>query len=216
MSVATQAPSAGGESRIVLDGVSWQLYEMLRDLPDSRNIRMTYDNGVLELMTRSRLHEWLVELIGRLIVEWTMAWGISLSSCGSLTMQREDLRKGCEPDKGFYIDHEVLMRGHDEFDPLIHPAPDLVVEVDITSPSLKRLPIYAAMRVPEVWRHDGQVLHFLELQGDRYVERDHSIRFPQLTPADLQRFLDLRNQMDENRLVSEFRQWIETTFPERG
>ena len=35
------------------------------------------------------------------------------------------------------------------------PVPELVVEVDLTSPSLNKLPIYARLGVREVWRHVG-------------------------------------------------------------
>ena len=40
----------------------------------------------------------------------------------------------------------------------VDPPPDLVIEVDITRSSLDKLSIYAALRVPEVWRYtDGEV-----------------------------------------------------------
>lgn len=42
-----------------------------------------------------------------------------------------------------------------EFDPAIFQAPDLVVEIDITRRSIKRLPIYALLGVPEIRRVDG-------------------------------------------------------------
>jgi hypothetical protein len=38
------------------------------------------------------------------------------------------------------------------------PVPDLVVEVDITSPSLEKPPICYCLGIPEVWRHDGERL----------------------------------------------------------
>ena len=33
-------------------------------------------------------------------------------------------------------------------DPAVDPPPDLVIEIDITDPSLNKLPIYAQMGVP--------------------------------------------------------------------
>ena len=51
------------------------------------------------------------------------------------------------------------------------PPPDLVLEVDITHPSLDKLSIFAAVGVPEVWRYDGERVRMLALAGDSYVER---------------------------------------------
>lgn len=36
------------------------------------------------------------------------------------------------------------------------PPPDLVLEIDITSSSLDKRPIYAAFGVSELWRYDGR------------------------------------------------------------
>jgi len=39
-----------------------------------------------------------------------------------------------------------------------HP-PDLAIEIDIASSSLDRLEIYSKLRIPEIWRFDGESLH---------------------------------------------------------
>jgi Uma2 family endonuclease len=64
----------------------------------------------------------------------------------------------------------------------VTPPPELALEVDITSPSLSKAPIYAAIGVPELWRHTGQRMHFFRLEGNDYVEIEHSDLFPFLTP----------------------------------
>jgi Uma2 family endonuclease len=38
------------------------------------------------------------------------------------------------------------------------PPSDLVIEVEITSSATQKLKLFAAMGVPEVWRHDGERL----------------------------------------------------------
>ena len=211
MSLAAQPLT--GERRFVIDGVGWQTYKALRDDVERHGVRMTFDGGTLELMSPSRAHERLAELIGMLAREWAAVCRIPISSCGSVTMRRDDLEKGCEPDKGFYIEHEALMRGHDDYDPEIHPPPDLVVEVDITSPSVRRMPIYAALGVPEVWQHDGETLRFHTWADGEYSEQTHSRSFPELTPADVLRFVEMRHELDERSLVAEFAAWARTTLP---
>jgi Uma2 family endonuclease len=61
-----QAPA---EQRLLLEGVSWQQYELLLatlgdDFPD---LRLSYLEGSLEIMTTSLLHEELKTMIGMLM-----------------------------------------------------------------------------------------------------------------------------------------------------
>jgi|SRR5829696_2309807 len=60
----------------------------------------------------------------------------------------EHLERGFEPDSCFYIQNEEEVCGKDRMDPAVDPPPDLVIEIDITDPSLNKLPIYAQMGVP--------------------------------------------------------------------
>jgi Uma2 family endonuclease len=48
--------------------------------------------------------------------------------------------------------------------------PDLIVEIDLTSFSLNKFPIYARLGVPEVWRYDGERVATFELRGEEYTE----------------------------------------------
>jgi len=45
------------------------------------------------------------------------------------------------------------MRGTDEIDLASDPPPDLGVEVEISRSSRARMPAYAALGVPEIWRY---------------------------------------------------------------
>jgi Uma2 family endonuclease len=53
---------------------------------------------------------------------------------------------------------------------ILDPPPDLVIEVDITSPSLDKFPIYARMGIPEIWRHDCERLAIFDLRGEEYIK----------------------------------------------
>ena len=55
---------ADSDNSVVLHGVSWKLYRRLRKMPESYNIRMTYDRGELEIMSPSALHEGIATLLG--------------------------------------------------------------------------------------------------------------------------------------------------------
>ena len=78
-------------------------------------------------------------------------------AAGSTTFKREDLQRGFEPDECFsFGDAAGRVRVMDDVDlDAGDPPPDLVVEADLTSSSLNKLPIYARLRVAEVWRYAG-------------------------------------------------------------
>lgn len=84
----------------------------------------------------------------------------------------------------------MRVRGKAEIDPNVDPPPDLIIEVDITSPSLPRSPIYARFGVPEVWRYDGERTLIYGLQNSEYVELSESIALQILTSTDLSRLVN--------------------------
>jgi hypothetical protein len=101
------------------------------------------------------------------------------------------------------------MRGKDQIDLDTDPPPDLALEIDVTHSSLNRLGIYAALRVPEVWRFDGQVVHVHLLAPDgTYAESPSSRAFPFLPIAELGHFMSLRGVQGNAALIRGFRTWV--------
>jgi hypothetical protein len=77
--------------------------------------------------------------------------------------------------------------------------------------------IYAKLRVPEIWRFDGEVLQVYQLTGEgRYAQVERSHHFPFLPLAEVQAFLLRRNSMDETSLVKAFRQWVRELLAQRS
>jgi Uma2 family endonuclease len=202
------APSLDDVQHIVLEDASWQLYEaLLRDIGD-RPIRINYDQGRLEMMSPLPEHERPKKLIGRLIEALTEERGMEVASLGSTTFRRKDRAKGLEPDECYYFTNERKMRGRKRLNLKRDPAPELVVEIDITRRSVEREPIYAGLGVPEIWRWDGTKLECLELVGGEYRPRKMSLAFPLLAPAELTRFVRMWNREGENAIVRKFREWV--------
>lgn len=194
-------------SVVTFDHVEWDTYEhLLRDLRDQRWF-LTYDRGRLEIMAPAMRHERGKKLLARLIETLTLELNIPLCSAGSTTCRREDLLRGLEPDECYYIQNEPAVRGLDELDLSVHPAPDLAIEVDVTSSSSDRLSIYATLRVGELWRLRGGRVEMLVLRDNTYSSAAASRAFPFLKSDDVQRFLDLRGKLDENQIVREFQRW---------
>jgi Uma2 family endonuclease len=197
------------EHRLVLAGVSWRTYERLLRAFDDRHLRITYDRGSLEIMTLSPEHERFKHLLGLLIAVLVEELGWNMAGFGSMTFKRSKRRRGLEPDECYWIQNESLVRGKDRIDLRRDPPPDLVMEIDVTHSSLDRLAIYAVLRVPEVWRFDGQVLLIYLLGPDcQHALSPQSRAFPFLPVAEVGRFLGMRSSLSETEVVRQFRAWV--------
>lgn len=198
------------ENTTILIGVRWETYQaLLLDLAENSSKKLTYDQGALEIMTPLPEHEINKGFLGRLVQTTTEVLGLEISSLGSTTLSRKDLQKGIEPDECYYITNEELVRGKINFDFNCDPPPDLAIEIDITSSSLDRLTIYAALGVREIWRFDGKKLFIYCLQNGKYQEQDKSNVLPILSKSVILNFLIRRGEKGENALLREFRQWLQ-------
>lgn len=198
------------QQRFVLDGVPWERYTRLLHGFSDRHLRITYDRGILEIMTLSHEHEGLAEFLGLIVFILTQELKLHFKLGGSTTFRKRQKKKGLEPDKCYWIANAAKVRGKKKIDLRRDPPPDLAIEVDITHSSLNRMGIYASLRVPEVWRYDGQDLAFMILNADgEYIATSAStcFRLP-LTPADLMPFIRMRDRMDEDVVINEFREWL--------
>ena len=90
--------------------------------------------------------------LAALIFAFARVRRIRMRPSSDVTLSREDLDRGLEGDVSYYIRHQAAIAGKDRLDMAGgDPPPDLAVEVDVTSPGVAKLPIYAALGVPEVW-----------------------------------------------------------------
>ena len=68
MVIAAPEPQATqqaiGEQRVVFQGLSWDAYQLILDtLPPTKNSRLTYGNGILEITVPLEEHEFYRSLI---------------------------------------------------------------------------------------------------------------------------------------------------------
>ncbi len=193
------------EMRRVLHGVPPKAYrEFLEALPE-HHLRHTYDGWTLEMMTPRMDHEWPSELIGGMLRALTLALDIPIKSVGSTTLRAAKGDRGLQPDKSFYIGEDSQSRVGEVYRPGKDPPPDLVIEVDVTNTSVPRLPIFARIGVPEIWRYVNDEVRFYRLTRQRkYEPIQHSIALPFLTPDDVTRCVNLRHETDENSVIRAF------------
>ncbi len=209
----TVAPALAAEwsDAVLITDVDWTAYgRFLKLFAERPGFRLTYDRGALEIVSPSAKHDNSSRLLARMVYALTEELGLAVKSGGTTTLRRQAKKRGLEPDECFWIAREAAVRGVDQLDLRVHPAPDLAVEVDVAASSLDRMSIYRKLGVPEVWRIDaGGALTFERLGPDgRYGRSSTSVAFPQVTAADLMGFLALRLTAEENALVSDFRAWV--------
>ena len=195
----------------VLHGVPWDAYVAMRDDNSHRHVRMDYFRGTLKLMSPKYRHEKYNRRLDRLVWELVVALDIPCLCAGSTTFRRKGAGAGKEADTCFYIANEPVVRDKDEIDLDIDPPPDLAIEVDNFNNSGGKLPIYAALRVPEVWRYDARtaVLWFGRLQADEtYRPIARSEALPMLTPELVLDTLALCKGVAESRWGQALREWV--------
>jgi Uma2 family endonuclease len=202
------------EQKVILKGVSWETYErLLAEHEGQSGTRFTYDSGILEILVPSARHEKPNRLLASLVEVLAEEMALNIESLGSTTLKRPDLLKGFEPDSCFYIQHAEAIRDNEEIDLTVDPPPDLVIEIDSTSPSLDKFPLYAAVGVAEVWRYDGTHVTMYRLADERYVEVTHSVGLPLLTSERATRFLEEKKQVPSTVWLRAVRAWAREQRP---
>jgi len=198
-----------GEHRVVIRRVGWQGYQSLLKLVGDQPLRITYDRGDVELMSPLPQHERKKSLLGQFVRILARELHIPIMPTGSATWNREDLDQGLEADESFYLGDLDRVADPDNIDLDVDPPPDLAIEIELTRSALDRVGIYGALRVPELWRFNGQTIRVLLRQDDgSYQESNVSAVFPHVPMHDVARFATREGIRDENAYLDEFSAWV--------
>jgi Uma2 family endonuclease len=193
------------EVRMALEDVSWETYLALSEGRQGSIPRMTYSDGVLEMMSPLRKHENIGRLIGRIVETYSEVKDIDIISVKSMTVKRSDLKKAFEPDESYYVTHAIELQEKEELDFEFDPPPDLVIEVQITSSAIEKMPLFASIGVREVWLHDGKTLRMYRLAAGTYQSVDSSVELPGLSVERINQLLAKRNKVSETKFIQCFR-----------
>lgn len=174
---AVPAQARDVDQRVILHGISWRDYCVLRDLLDDSAVRMTYLEGALEIMSPSRLHEDVKTRIARLLELFALERDVRIQGYGSMTLRHEPKERGLEPDECYVIGL-----------PQTEGFPDLAIEVSVTSGGIDKLEVYRGFGVREVWIWvEGRIAVYV-LTDAGYVERGSSEVLPSIDLAVVARF----------------------------
>ena len=187
MAITTAAPPAG-DQRVMLNDVSWADFEMILQIRgDHSGVRMTYLNGVLELMSPSVDHEGIKKTIARLLEAYAEETGIPFNGFGSWTLKNPLRARALEPDECYSLSLGRPTR------------PDLAIEVVWTSGGIDKLDVYRGLGIGEVWFWREGVIEVYVLAGEQYERRERSTVLPDLDRAEMARHIDAENQTDSVR-----------------
>jgi Uma2 family endonuclease len=197
------------EQRVILQNISWQTFKtMLAEMGNNRNSRLAYDNGIVEIMTPLMPHENSNRLIEVFVGVLCEELGLEIKRAGSLTMTRDDLERGAEPDSSYYIQNESLVRDKEHIDLTTDPPPDLVLEVEYSRSKIDKFRLYASMGVPEFWRYNGTVLRVYRLENGEYKECSTSPTFTPVSVTEIPRFIQESRKVGEIACTRAFRAWV--------
>jgi Uma2 family endonuclease len=211
------------DHRVVIRGVDWAFYEQLVDsTPDRAGIQVDYDGKDVEIMSPSLVHDNDKSLLGRLVEIVAEELEIAFKSAGQTTWKRADVGRGLEADESYFflpekLDAVAAGKARRSLDIADYPNPDLAIEVDITPPKIDRPGIYAALKVPEIWRLDGECgqVFIDRLQDDgayRTVERSG---FLPISATEIRRWVLQEDSRDESAWARRLRAWVRAEVARR-
>jgi Uma2 family endonuclease len=187
------AHSADEEQRVLLTGVPWSTYVVLRDSIESPGVRMTYLQGLLEIMSPSRAHEVDKTQVARLLELFCLERDIPLFGYGSTTFRKEEKERGLEPD-------ECYCRGADK------EVPDVALEVIKTRGAIDKLDVYRGLGVCEVWVFEDGAFSLFTLRVDAYEAIETSEVLPEV---DLRRLAHFAVQGDQHAALKAYREELQ-------
>lgn len=140
--------------------------------------RITYLDGVLELMSPAKMHEAISRGINLLLFVWAEENEIDIEPIGSWTLTDRVKAAGAEPDECWVIgDRPNATR------------PDLALEIVHTHGGLDKLEVYRRLGVREVWFWIKGALSVHVLHPRGYARAERSSLFPELDLKQLATFV---------------------------
>lgn len=198
-----------GETRVLLENITWQTFKtMLAEMGSERANKISYRQGNIEIMTPLKPHESSNRLIEVFVGVLCEELGLEVNRVGSLTLTRDDLEYGAEPDSSYYIQNELLVREKENIDLAFDPPPDLVLEVEYSRPKIDKFKLYAAMGIPEFWRYNGTTLRVYILANGQYSETQTSPTFAVIPIKEIPRFIEESKKIGQIAVTRAFRTWV--------
>jgi Uma2 family endonuclease len=166
--------------------------------------------------THEGAKEWLLTFVKAVAFELR----IRCRGLGQTTWKRPETLRGIEADLCYFFDLEklaVIADARTRRSNIVadYPNPDLAIEIDISPSQIDRRGIYRALKVPEVWRFNGESLVIEQLgQDGAYIPADSS-RFLPVRADEVLRWIRDEDLSDEIDWELRLREWVRTELAPR-
>ena len=209
------------DERVVIPSVDWAFYEQLVDsIPEGANIQVDYDGKDVEIMSPSPLHDGVKKLLGRFVELTAEELEIPCTGLGRTTWKRPEIHRGLEADESYFFVAEKLAtvaeamtrRSAEIAD---YPNPDLAIEVDLSPSRIDRTGIYAALRVAEVWRFDGEQIVIDRLQPEGVYQPVAASGFMPVNSQEIARWVLKEAFHDGSLWARRLRAWVRAELAPR-
>jgi Uma2 family endonuclease len=204
------------EQRIAIRGLSWDLYNRLSEaIGADQHVRLTFDGKDLEIMVTGPAHEDHNQLLSDFLTIVAAACGIRSRKLGQTTWKRPAVERGLQADQCVYFDRGKLAavaraRTAGSNDVADYPNPDLAIEIDISQSQVDRPGIYAALKIPEVWRFNGDEAVIEQLGPDGHYAVAKRSQWLPVRPEDLRRWLVDDDSSDDVEWKQRLTKWAQS------
>ena len=197
---------------LTFGNATWSDYEKLLDeVGEASGLRISFDQGKLQVMTLSSLHENYSALVQDIIRQVSLQKRIKVLCYKSSTIKASKELKGAEPDGCFYVQSADQLPDKLRIDFSTDPMPDIVLEIDIHHDSKAKFEIYSTFGINEIWRYDGKVFELYARQKNgEYKLSKKSKALPILTPKILTTLLNQSETKDQYEILLGFDEWLKT------
>jgi Uma2 family endonuclease len=177
MRAAEEPSSYDDHDQVVyLSNVSWEDYERIDALRGESAIpRLTYVEGMLELMSPGTPHESDKTKMARIFEAYLEHLGIPAEGVGSWTVKNKKKKLGAEADECYVFTTSPV-------GPSVK-APDLVIEVIYSSGSVDKLEVWRKLGAKEVWFWQRGELAVFVRKAEAFVSARRSALVPGLDLA---------------------------------
>src|SRR5271157_2430338 len=211
------------DQRVVIPDVDWAFYEQLVDsIPEGANIHVDFDGKDLEIMSLSPLHDGEKKLFGQLVEAVAQELEVPYKGFGQTTWKRPEVRLGLEADECYYFEPEKIAaataaKARRSKKVADYPNPDLGIEVDISPSRIDRPGIYAALKVSEVWRFEGEIGQVIieRLGEDGSFHAVEGSMFLPIRAEEVRRWVVEEDSSDESAWARRLRAWARAELAPR-
>jgi Uma2 family endonuclease len=177
------AISPAAEQHFTWRGLNWQQFKAIQSsFENVPGVRLSYCDGVLEIVGISKPHEATRCLIAALLINFFQFKRIQFFPSGSYSQIVEGkVEYQADLSYCFGTDKDV---------------PDLCIEIVITSGSPIKLQKYRLMGVPEVWFWEDGTLELYHLREEGYELINNSEMLPELDLSLLKRCILFASPLD--------------------